>query len=493
MAFSRASLALIDIAVVVLAALSLVTGLIYLSWLAYHLNWTYFIAAPLFLICEIGNFSLMAFSILGVMKARQPILEIAFSSHFAPAVDVFITTCGEPLELVKRTLLAALAIDYPYKIIYVLDDAGDHSLAALCKQYQVHYQHRLAREHRKAGNLNYGLAISRSDFIMTLDADQIPQPEIIKRLIPYFVDAHIGFVSTAQAFNLPKGDPWGNRDALFYQAMQVSKSHDMAAISCGSGVMYRRKALSSIGGFKTWSLVEDLYSSLSLHAQGWKSKYLKHAYTCGEAPTDVITHNTQRYQWALDSLRIFFWQNPLFKRGLSYVQKMHYFHFGLDYLVFGLCLPFILLFPAWTAFSKENVLNTAWTNYMIYRGIYYIALSLYNLVATAGYATFKAFQMHAGLFHIFFKAIFVALLSKERVPPYLVTSKKLQKLNFFTKMYAMWPHLLIMLASISAIVYLWVYPSADLWFNIVNIFWLLWVIALLSRYMLVAASGPIKN
>ena len=68
--------------------------------------------------------------------------------------------------------------------------------------------------------------------------------------------------------------------------MQPGKNYDNAAISCGSGVIYAREKLEKIGGFQTWSIVEDLYTSYSLHRAGFTSLYVNRAYTIGTAPLD---------------------------------------------------------------------------------------------------------------------------------------------------------------------------------------------------------------
>ena len=66
--------------------------------------------------------------------------------------------------------------------------------------------------------------------------------------------------------------------------MQAGKDTDNAAFSCGSGVIYRRKALEEIGGFSTWNLVEDVHTSMLLHDRGWRSIYYNYPLTKGTAP-----------------------------------------------------------------------------------------------------------------------------------------------------------------------------------------------------------------
>jgi cellulose synthase/poly-beta-1,6-N-acetylglucosamine synthase-like glycosyltransferase len=97
--------------------------------------------------------------------------------------------------------------------------------------------------------------------------------------------------------------------------MQISKNAFNASISCGSGVIYRRKAIEEIGGFCEWSLVEDLHSSMLLEDKGWHSVYYPFALTEGTAPSDIFAQQQQRRQWATDSVRILFWDNPFFRKG----------------------------------------------------------------------------------------------------------------------------------------------------------------------------------
>jgi cellulose synthase (UDP-forming) len=189
------------------------------------------------------------------------------------SVDIFIPVFKEPLDIIEETVAAASLIDYSQKKIYILDDGEDDAMKALAEKYNCSYLRRPTHENRKAGNFNYGLKHSSGDLILALDADQVPKPDILKNLIGYFTITKIGFVQTEQNFKLPKDDPWGNSDAVFYKAMMPGKNYDNAAISCGSGVIYRRKALESVGGFSTWNLVEDLHTSMRLHDKGWISVY----------------------------------------------------------------------------------------------------------------------------------------------------------------------------------------------------------------------------
>ena len=301
----------------IFALLNIPCALYYFTWCVANANWSYWYAFVPFILSE--SFFLVHYllwiKLLWYKRNHDP-KGIAPNSDFS--VDIYIPVCGEPVEIIRRTVIAANAINYSAKTIYILDDGENDQLLDLANELNAGYIRRPTHEHRKAGNLNYALRRTSGDLILTLDADQVADSEILQSITGYFSIKRIAFVQTEQRFNLPKNDPWGNSDEVFYKAMQSGKDNDNAAISCGNGAIYRREALLEIDGFSEWNLVEDLHTSMRLHNKGWKSVYHDTAFTTGHAPADVSSHLKQRWQWAVDSLRLFFWDSPLRYKGLSW-------------------------------------------------------------------------------------------------------------------------------------------------------------------------------
>ncbi len=110
--------------------------------------------------------------------------------------------------------------------------------------------------HAKAGNINHALfsGETQGDFVLTLDADHIPKPQFMQRVLPYFLDFNldrgqyednqIAFVQTPQAFyNLPQGDPFGHDAHLFYGPIQQGKDGMNSAFYTGTNAVLRREAL----------------------------------------------------------------------------------------------------------------------------------------------------------------------------------------------------------------------------------------------------------
>ena len=246
-------------------------------------------------------------------------------------LDVFVTVCGEPSAMVEKTLVAALAIDYPHKT-YLLNDCfiakqeNDREIKQLAERLGVPCFTRRIGVRKKAGNLNNGLRRTHGDFVAVIDADHIAVPHFADHTLGYFEQEDLALVATPQRVVDGTIDPLNNQEPFFYRSLMLAKDASNATFSCGNAVIYRRSALESIGGFSEWNLVEDVHTSYRLHQQGWRTAYHPYAITTGTSPTTAAEYTKQRLRWTTDNFRTFLFQNPLWRRGLKIRQRLHYFH-----------------------------------------------------------------------------------------------------------------------------------------------------------------------
>jgi cellulose synthase (UDP-forming) len=391
---------------------TLVLGAVYLAWLGGVVlasrGWQDF----LFFAAETLAYLLLAslaFDIWRLRFHRPEGLEL----ETCPTVDIFVTYCGEPFPIIDTTLRAVSAIDYQPAAVHVLDDANSRRIAELAKSLGFQYHSRpaegLERTHHKSGNLNFGLTKSRGEFILVLDADQVPEPDIIRRLAGFFRLPKVGYVQSKQAFYLPQGDPFYNRDEIFYEVVQLSNDQANAVISCGSGVMYRRQALEEMGGFATWNIIEDVTTSYEMLSRGWKGIYFPYALSRGLAPNTLAGVYRQRFQWCLDTMRLFFWDNPLVKRGLTLNQRFHFLVIMFSYLVSGLVFPTFYLIPLLAYVKGYSCVQGQEISYLGLRGAYLLANILMFRYIFFGKDAVKQFKMLCGLFPVYAAAIFAAL------------------------------------------------------------------------------------
>jgi len=410
-----------------LSFLTLFLGAVYLAWLGRLMIRTPGDQSILFFIVESLAYLLLVFLACDLWRLRFHRPE-GLEIEKYQSVDIFVTYCGEPLQVIRTTLLAVSRIIYQPVQVYVLDDNGSPEVAELARSLDFHYHSRpqegLPRHDAKSGNLNFGLGLSQGELILILDADQVPSPDILTRMVGFFKLPQVAYVQSKQAFYLPEGDPFFNRDEIFYEVIQLSNDQANAVISCGSGVLYSRAALEAIAGFVTWNITEDMTTSYELLSRGWKGIYFPYTLSRGLAPQTLAGVYRQRFQWCLDTMRLFFWDNPLRKRGLALGQRFHFLLIMVNYLISGLVFPAFYFLP----------LLGYWEGYSCFQGQewYYLALRGGYLAATVlmfRYVFFKKdalkqFKTLCGLSPVFTAAIFAALVYPPgRKPPYRVNNR----------------------------------------------------------------------
>ncbi|MEA5515129.1 glycosyltransferase [Nodularia sp. UHCC 0506] len=243
---------------------------------------------------------------------------------------------------------------------------------------------RYIEQPQETGGLNSAIFSGETigDFILTLDADHIPNPQFLKRVLPYFFTYNffsgkyeqnqIAFVQTPQDFyNIPSGDPFGHRASLFYETLQQGKDGMNAALYTGTNAILKREALISVGiqyfadeyaqdgkrldKFKLNSSVssniitENINTSVRLHSAGWKSVYHNELLAKGLAHNDLSSIFQERLRWTQGTIQVLMKENPLTKSGLSFWQKLQYFYTMYSYFsgfatfIFILC-PIIYFF-----------------------------------------------------------------------------------------------------------------------------------------------------
>ncbi|EME65961.1 cellulose synthase catalytic subunit [Rhodococcus ruber BKS 20-38] len=235
----------------ILIAASVLLGVNYVVWRwLFSVNWSaWWIAVPL-VVAE--TYSLIDSMLFGLTMWRRRRRAAPPPPPEGRTVDVFVTTYNEPVELVLATAEAASRIRYPHET-WILDDGERPELKRAAAELGVRYMTRAASwtnkpRHAKAGNLNNALLHTHGEFILVLDADQVPDPEILHRTLGYFEDERMALVQTPQYFvNVPDADPLGSQAPLFYGPIQQGKDGWNAAFFCGSNAVLRREALMQLG------------------------------------------------------------------------------------------------------------------------------------------------------------------------------------------------------------------------------------------------------
>jgi cellulose synthase (UDP-forming) len=296
-------------------------------------------------------------------------------------VDVFITVYGEELSKIRRTATAAIAMRGEH-ITWILDDGESDAVRDLAADLGVRYVRRLSSHGAKAGNINHALSISNGEFYAIFDADFVPKEDFLYETVPFFIDGNVAFVQTPQTYGNIKNlvsSGAGFMQSVFYRFIQPGRNRFNAAFCVGTNVIFRREAINDIGGMFTDSKSEDVWTSLMLHENGWRSVYIPVTLAVGDAPETVEDYTKQQLRWASGGFEILLRHNPLRPRHrLTMDQRLQYTVTATHYLVGITPLLLLLVPPLEIYFDLRPVnLTVTWLTWLLfYLGFYGLQIML---------------------------------------------------------------------------------------------------------------------
>ncbi len=396
-----------------------------------------------------------------------------------PTIDVFVPTAGEPLEVVKKTILAAISMDYPHQV-YICDDANSPELRALATTLKIGYVTRTERSHAKSGNLNNALKHSSSEFFVIFDADQVPKNNFITVLLPYMKNEKVGMVQSPQHFdNTHQFIAAGTAQAqeVFYKYLCPAKNISDSAFCVGTNVIFRRSAIDEIGGIAQVGHSEDIWTSRLLHEKKWQTIFVNKVLANGTAPSTINAYFKQQLRWAKGGMSMLFLQNPLGSVNLTLDQKIQYFFSNMFYLsgfsiLIYISFPIIYLLFGISPMSAQSSFN--WLiHYAPYLVLYYsLSWLLLGKIQLATVSTALA------TFYPYILAFFTIVFgTKLKWTP--TTNRKTRNEIIMSWI---WPHVLLILLTLFSLVVGW-FEIRNFWDTFVSTIWAVWNMYLLVLFI----------
>ncbi|MFQ5844038.1 MAG: glycosyltransferase [Planctomycetota bacterium] len=229
-----------------------------------------------------------------------------------PTVLVQIPVFNER-TVVERILKAVARFDYPRSLlsVQVLDDSTDETVGIARRAcgrlaergLEVEHVHRDRRDGFKAGALANGLRRSDADLVAIFDADFVPRPDFLQKLVPYFADARVGCVQ-ARWEHLNLGRNLLTRIQTFFLdghfILEHSYRHRTGRIFNFNGTagIWRRSCIDDAGGWSANSITEDTEISFRAQLRGWRFVYLRDETCPAEVPADIDAYKGQQHRWA---------------------------------------------------------------------------------------------------------------------------------------------------------------------------------------------------
>jgi len=232
-----------------------------------------------------------------------------------PMVTIQLPMFNE-MYVAERLLESVAKIEYPIDRmeIQVLDDSTDETqeiarakVDELCARgFNAVYRHRTNRVGYKAGALEEATESAQGEYLMVFDADFVPTPGILQKLIHFFTDDNVGMVQAR----------WGhiNRNYSMLtrcQSMMLDGHFVIEHIARnrsgrffnfnGTAGIWRKQTILDAGGWEHDTVTEDMDLSFRAQLKGWQFVYVHEAIAPAEVPCEMNSFKTQQFRWAKGS------------------------------------------------------------------------------------------------------------------------------------------------------------------------------------------------
>lgn len=216
------------------------------------------------------------------------------------------------LYVVERLIDSVCLIDYPMdKLeIQVLDDSTDETVDIVKRKveekqklgFNIAHIRRDTREGFKAGALKEGLKISTGEYVAIFDADFIPQPDFLKKTLPFFNDNKVGMVQTRWEhlngdYSILTKTQALALDGHFVIEQNVRNKAGFFINFNGTAGIWRKSCIEDAGNWHSDTLTEDLDLSYRAQLNGWRFVFLKDITSPAELPSEINALKAQQFRW----------------------------------------------------------------------------------------------------------------------------------------------------------------------------------------------------
>lgn len=298
-------------------------------------------------------------------ERRRAFLPVIGDANFRPKVSIHVPCYNEPPEMVKQTLNALAALDYPdFEVLIIDNNTKDPAVWQPVEAYcatlgpRFRFFHVAPIEGFKGGALNYILPFTAPDaeVIAVIDSDYCVHPHWLKHMVPHFQDPKIAVVQSPQDYrddneSLFKLLCYAEYKGFFHIGMVTRNERD-AIIQHGTMTMIRRSVMDQLR-WADWTICEDAELGLRVFEQGYSAAYAWQSYGKGLMPDTFIDYKKQRFRWAYGAIQImkrharslFLGEGSKLKRG----QRYHFIAGWLPWIADGLNIFFTIGALLWSA------------------------------------------------------------------------------------------------------------------------------------------------
>ncbi|MFC4651893.1 glycosyltransferase [Lactococcus nasutitermitis] len=227
-----------------------------------------------------------------------------------PMISILIPAHNEELVIEDTINYMFTELDYHNFEVLVCDDGSTDTTPLILQRLMVKYPRlrcvRITANKGKAHAFNIGASFAKGEFILSNDADIMPERDALWKYMNYFIGEkhqNTGAVTVNMTVQ--------NRTLLIEKSQTVEfssisgliKRTQIAVLGAiyaysGANTMYRKDALYDVGMFRQDRATEDISIAWDQQFQGWQAVYTPDIIAYMNVPTSVNELYKQRKRWA---------------------------------------------------------------------------------------------------------------------------------------------------------------------------------------------------
>jgi len=225
---------------------------------------------------------------------------------FQPYIDVVVPVYNEGKSM-KECLDSIFNSNYPKEKmrVTIVDDGSTDNSVEIASSYDLNI---IKQNHLgKVEALNNGVKNSKSEFIVTIDADTILDPNFFTEMIKPFYRHDVGATSGAvkvknrhTLMGMFQNIEYHNNNLIRNSFSQVFNS---GIWFFGSLAAYRKSVIEEIGYFKKDTICEDMDVALEIKKAGYKTINVPKAEGYTIVPETFKQYLSQRKRWWIGGLQ----------------------------------------------------------------------------------------------------------------------------------------------------------------------------------------------
>jgi len=223
-----------------------------------------------------------------------------------------VIPCWNESKSIGKTIEAALNSNYKgLEKIIVVDDCSTDDSYKIIQEYAKKYEKVMAVQTPKntgkaGGAKNYGAQFVKTELIGFSDADSLPNPDAIDKMVGFFNDEKSGAV-TSRVLVTNKTNKLTKIQAIEYKIIAFTRKLlgflESIYVTNGPLSIYRKKAFDEVGGFDLENWTEDIEITWHFVSKGWKVHMAIPAKAYTIVPEKLGEWFKQRIRWNVGGLQ----------------------------------------------------------------------------------------------------------------------------------------------------------------------------------------------